>query len=436
MDEKRKVKEFLKKYNMDFTEIDFQEQCEIFLHEMESGLEGQNSSLAMLPTYINITHNIPKEKPVIVIDAGGTNLRTAIVYFEKDGKPIIENFNQYPMPGTYKEVSKGEFFSALADKISPLINVSSQIGFCFSYPMEMEPNRDGRLISFTKEIKAKEVEGQLMGKNLLMTLKNRGYLENKSIVLLNDTAATLLAGKVSAQGRLFDDYMGFILGTGTNACYLEENKRINKLTGFNPKERMIVNVEWGSYNKSPRGQMDDELDQRLNQPGTYLFEKMISGAYLGKLILTVLKKGREDRIFSPGFSEVINGIGDLETKAVNDFLSYPPGPENPLTLCNNRGNREDTILLYWIIDSLLERAALLIAISLTALIVKTGKGHDPCRPVCIAVEGTTFFALKGLKNKIEYYLKKYLNDSLGINYEFVYVEHASLIGAAIAGLTN
>jgi hexokinase len=56
--------------------------------------------------------------------------------------------------------------------------------------------------------------------------------------------------------------------------------------------------------------------------------------------------------------------------------------------------------------------------------------------VCIVAEGTVFYGLKSLKARVEYYLKEYLKDKKHRYYEIVNVENATLIGAAIAGLTN
>ena len=221
---KGKVNEFLKKYEMDHEGIDIEKNCRVFMQEMVAGLEGKESSLKMIPTYISMDKEVTLEKPVIVMDAGGTNFRVAVVYFDKNKKPVIEDFKLYPMPGTKGEISKEEFFKAIAQYMEPVLNKSDKIGFCFSYPTEILPNRDGRLIQFCKEVQVKGVEGQLIGENLLNTIKKMGYGGKKSIVLLNDTVATLLGGKAAYPDRKFDSYIGFILGTGTNTCYIEENK--------------------------------------------------------------------------------------------------------------------------------------------------------------------------------------------------------------------
>ena len=76
------------------------------------------------------------------------------------------------------------------------------------------------------------------------------------------------------------------------------------------------------------------------------------------------------------------------------------------------------------------------AVNLSSVVLKSDKGQNPCYPVCITADGSTFYGLKTLRQKIEYYMKKYLVDSRGRWVEFVSVENAPLIGAAIAGLTN
>ena len=163
---KKQVISFLEKYGMHYASIDIDGQIRLFIEEMVNGLEGRQSSLKMFPTFIEFKKKIPKNKPVIVLDAGGTNLRSAVFYFDADKKPAITKYRQTLMPGLKNEVSREEFFNTIADSISDILNESENIGFVFSYPIEIFPNKDGKLIWFTKEIKAKEVEGQFIGENL------------------------------------------------------------------------------------------------------------------------------------------------------------------------------------------------------------------------------------------------------------------------------
>jgi hexokinase len=433
---KARVTDFLNKNDMNPAHIEMDKTCQIFLKEMERGLATEQSSLAMLPTYIEIEREIPLNKPVIVMDAGGTNFRVATVSFEQDGNSKIENFKLSSMPGVKQQVSKDKFFKTMEGYLDEVIDKSENIGFCFSYPIEIFPNKDGKVLYFSKEIKADEVAGNMIGENLNAAISSSGNGGKKNIILLNDTVATLLAGRADVKGMSFETYIGFILGTGTNCSYIELNKNITKTKDLDLTKSQIVNVESGGFDKAPQGKIDKDFDQSSNCPGMYTFEKMISGAYLGPLCLWTVRAAAEEGLLSKDSAEKLKEIKEISTKDVNDFMSYPQGRGGPLSSALKTASQDDLATTYYLIDRLIERAAKLTAINLSSAAIKSGKGHNPCRPVCIVAEGTTFYQLKSLKQRVEYYLKDYLVSQKGIFYEIINVENATLIGAAIAGLTN
>ena len=432
---RNKVERFLTDNRMHREDIDMDECCDIFREEMQRGLAGEDSSLAMIPTYIEVGKDIPTGKPVIVLDAGGTNFRVATVCFDKSGKPAIENVIQKPMPGLDRQISKEDFFRTIVDYMANVADVGDRIGFCFSYPTEILPNKDGRLIRFCKEVKAKEVEGQLIGQNLLAAIEAAGYRGSKRAVILNDTVATLLAGVSAFQGRVFDDYIGFILGTGSNCCYAESNRNITKKTDLDPDKEQIINVESGSFGRAPRGTVDLQLDESTLDPGKYTFEKMFSGAYLGALCLKTLQQASKQGLFSEIVAEKLFATDELETRDVNEFMGYPGG-DNFLAVSSGQGTERDLTTVWHLLDGLVERAAKLVAGLLSSVVLKTNRGCNPCLPICITAEGTTFYELKFIKTKVQCYLKSFLQDKHSRYVELVSVENATLIGAAIAGLTN
>ena len=432
---REKVNAFLSDNGMYHGDIDMEAVCKIFLEDMDKGLAGKDSSLAMLATYIETERDIPAGKPVVVMDAGGTNFRVATVTFADDGTAAIADQDVYGMPGIEKEVSRDEFFGTMVQYLEGVVDKSDSIGFCFSYPIEMSPNKDGRVLYFSKEIKAPEVVGKMIGENLNAAITKSGAKEDKTIVLLNDTVATLLAGRGNAGGRSFDSYIGFILGTGTNCSYVEQNGNITKHPDLDGAKSQIVNVESGGFGRAPRGKIDERFDQASVSPGVNVFEKMISGAYLGPLCLETARAAAENGLFSEAVAQKIKALSKLETKDVNDFMRHPAG-DNPLARAVRGQSDEDCAALFYLVDNLVERAAKLTAINLSSVAVKSGKGTNPCNPLCIVAEGTTFYHLKSLKPRVEYYLKQYLEDRKHIYCEIVSVDNATLIGAAIAGLTN
>ena len=99
-------------------------------------------------------------------------------------------------------------------------------------------------------------------------------------------------------------------------------------------------------------------------------------------------------------------------------------------------NNSDLVSLYYIFDGLVERSALMVAIILSAAIIKSGKGKNPLSPVCINAEGSTFYNLKNFKFRVKSYLKKILEQRGNYFYEINRVDNAVLLGGAVAGLSR
>ena len=64
-----------------------------FDRQMDAGLAGGKSSLAMIPAYVDADRAVKTDTPINVLDAGGTNLRVATVRFDKAGKAKIEGLS-------------------------------------------------------------------------------------------------------------------------------------------------------------------------------------------------------------------------------------------------------------------------------------------------------------------------------------------------------
>jgi hexokinase len=426
------VERFLRNHGMHAADLSLESCTQSFLEHMARGLAGSPSSLRMIPTYIEAAAAIPADKPVIAIDAGGTNFRVATIRFDEGRSPRVERAANFEMPGVKEEISLKDFFRTVAAYISPNLADSDRIGFCFSYPTEIFPDRDGRLIRFCKEVRAKEVEGQIIGRCLNRALETAGFA-SRHVVLLNDTVATLLAGQALSRTRAYDGCIGFILGTGTNCCYVEQNRNIQKCGGLGPDGAQIINIESGSFAGMPRGSIDLDFDALTLDPGQYTFEKMISGAYMGGLTLQTLKTAACEGLFSPAYASALGSLDRLETRQLNRFLRDPSRESIAVSL---PAPEEDRVVQYLIAGNLVERAAKLTAANLASAVLSSGRGANPCYPVCITAEGTTFYELKSLRESIDHHLADYLTCSKGRYYEFVRVENATLVGAAIAGLTN
>jgi len=425
------MSDFCKKHGLfaDTNTIEF--EIDRFIAEMQSGLEGAGS-IKMLPAYIDPSSRPDFSQRVIVMDAGGTNLRIALVAFPDGVNPKIEYFENHPMPGTQGILTADEFFYALAEKLAPVIDKADKIGICFSFPAQITADRDARIIHFTKEVKVSGSEGLLVGENLLAALKAQGFPCNKSITVINDTVAALLGGVAGTAGRLFDSYIGIILGTGTNTCYVEANKNVSKYSALaSSAGKTIINLESGGYALAPRSSIDALFDAKTDFPNAQLFEKMISGAYAGDLFLEFMKAAAKDGCFSTDMAKNVETLSDISGKDIDVFCDYPYG-EN--ILAGTAKNEQDVEALYTLVDGFFSRIAMLITINLGSLLKKSGAGKKPFVPVCISAEGTTFYKARLFRPKLDYYMEAYVRQKLGINYHFVKIENGTILGTAVAGL--
>lgn len=412
--------EFLNKYHMTINEIDDKYIISQYHEQIKYGLTGKPESLAMIPTYINPEIEVIKNKRNIVIDAGGSNFRSAIAYFDKKNKCIISNLSKSRMPAIDKELSCEEFFDEFANNILPLLDKGEDIGLCFSYAVKMSEDMDGTLIRFAKEIKAPEVVGKRIGHSLLESIYKNSTTFRK-IVVLNDTVSTLLGGKALTLNKKFDTYIGFIYGTGTNICYIEDTSNITYLTA--PGSQMIINMESGDFNKFTTGEFDIRANANTMETMQYCFEKMTSGRYLGNIIYQALLQANDEMMFTNNvvFDERFMSLSLLSKLAANEEceLSYL------LT-------KQDKLFIIDIFNQLVLRAAKMCALALAS--VARYKAQDKSGyKIGIVAEGTTFNKLFGYRDA----LIKYLNDLLpDINYEIIQGDELNLIGTALASLAK
>ncbi|MBP5250831.1 MAG: hexokinase [Treponema sp.] len=405
------------------------------LRDMSCGLNGQESYQDMIKTYMLPPESSPKNETVIVIDAGGTNFRSCLVSFGSDGKPSILDMQKTKMPGVEKELSKKEFFDAFAENLEHLKDKSSKIGFCFSYPMTITSDGDGILIGFCKEVKAPQVEGSAIGAELKKALREHGWKNELSVALMNDTTSALLAGASNIpQGKQYSSYIGFILGTGMNGAYIQ------KPGDFLPSDfkKQIVVCESGKFSGLPLSDADRIYDAKSAKPGKSLLEKMCSGAYLGPVALELLKLAADDGLFSKAFAQRIKSLESLSLIELDSFLHAPFDKTSLFVKMLEESSEcsSDADHLFGILDAVVERSASYSAALLCALVIKSGEGKTPLKPVCILCNGTTFYKTYRIRDRIISILDRYLENRPENPrfYELVSRENDITIGTAIGGL--
>ena len=403
------------------------------LYDFDMGLKGKKIGSEMIRTFTTPPSQAAAGKSVIVIDAGGTNFRSCLVSFATDGTPTITDLEKTKMPGIERELSKKEFFDQIASNLEHLKGKSANIGFCFSYPVTILEDGDGVLINFTKEVKAPEVEGCTIGKELAAALKEHGWNDKLNITLLNDTVSALLAGAANPdEGMEYSSYIGFILGTGMNGAYIQKED-----AAYPGLKRQIINCECGKFNQVARSDFDYSFDKKSDKPGIGIMEKLCSGAYLGPVSWFALKAAAKDGLFTKNVCDAVDAIPSLSLIEVDQYLHGPYNTNNVLgKICAEIATEEDCDKMFQILDAIVERSARYAAAILTACAIQTGKGKNAAKPICMLCDGTTFFKTHMIKERVHGYLDEVLTKELGIFWRITSCDNDITLGAAISGLID
>ncbi|MCL2093963.1 MAG: hexokinase [Treponema sp.] len=449
------LNEFARYHGFHYGKIDPIDLLQDCLLEMERGLRGSPSSLPMIPAYISPQSKLEPGKTVLALDAGGTNLRGALVKFDAQGKAIPGESRRAPMPGTEGPLSAEAFFDGIAAVAAPLIEASGEkvegIGFCFSYNMDITEEADGILRAFSKEVEAPDVIGKHIGAGLREALVRRNCKVPDNIILLNDTVATLLSGLagIPAPGGHWQGedrfgteggpMVGFILGTGLNTAYPE--KRIPKI-GFDSPQPQIVVVESGGFAHRCMGPLDLDFDRGTRVPGAHTLEKLSAGGYLGPLSFHILRQAHKEGLLVFKRADEFFARPSLEAKDISAFMNEPFSQKGPIAELFAQDEGDAISSMGYLIALITQRAGLMAASVTAAAAVKATEAYnnprnlDPFVPVRIAVEGTTYLQYKGLREATEAYLQIMLTKDGPRTYTIAPVEQASLFGAAVAALSK
>ncbi|KAG0491786.1 hypothetical protein HPP92_005184 [Vanilla planifolia] len=307
--------------------------------EMHAGLASEGGSkLKMLLSFVD---NLPPVVPSWTIsrdeeglyyslDLAGTNFRVIRVQLGgKEGRVIKKEAKQVSIPPHLIVGTSNDLFEFIAAELANFVASEGEdfhlpvgrqreIGFTFSFPVKEHSFSSGSSIKWTKGFSIidtgigvgldrrqlsqqngddittgrRHCQLRVVGEDVVVELTKameRKGLEMRVAALVNDTIGTL------AGGRYYDPDVvaAVILGNGTNAAYIEQVKAIPKWNGLLPKSgEMVINMEWGSFRSAhlPMTEYDLTLDAESLNPNEQIFEKLISGMYLGEIVRRVLLK--------------------------------------------------------------------------------------------------------------------------------------------------
>ncbi|KAJ3416192.1 hexokinase A [Chytridiales sp. JEL 0842] len=395
--------------------------------EMKKGLSSDNHALKMIPSHVVRRPTGSETGSFLALDLGGSNFRVCEVIL--DGNGIARSRQRkYTVSDQLKTGSGTALFDFFADCVAAFLqDIGSpekerKLGFTFSFPVQQTSIKHGYLMKWTKGFSASNVENVDVV-NLLQEAFVRKNINVKVTALVNDTTGTLMSHAYSQPNT----YIGVILGTGSNAAYVESMENIVKFSGDRTPKEMIINTEWGAFDDEqivlPRTKYDVKLDRASANPRQQTFEKMISGMYLGEIVRYVLIdliktgevfSGRRSDVLAQPFSFETAYMSRIERDHTLDLSDTKTVLEEflkiPLT------SRADRLIVRTVCELVGKRAARLSAAGVAAIVTKINR-LDGCT---VAVDGSLFELYPHFANR----MRDALRELLGMSSENVILEQA------------
>uniref|UniRef100_H0V5C4 Phosphotransferase n=1 Tax=Cavia porcellus TaxID=10141 RepID=H0V5C4_CAVPO len=258
---KEKAEQILAEFQLQ--EEDLKKVMRRMQKEMDRGLRletHEEASVKMLPTYVRSTPEGSEVGDFLSLDLGGTNFRVMLVKVGEgeEGQWSVKTKHQmYSIPEDAMTGTAEMLFDYISECISDFLDKHQMkhkklpLGFTFSFPVRHEDIDKGILLNWTKGFKASGAEGNNIVGLLRDAIKRRGDFEMDVVAMVNDTVATMIS--CYYEDRQCE--VGMIVGTGCNACYMEEMQNVELVEG--DEGRMCVNTEWGAFGNS--GELDEFL---------------------------------------------------------------------------------------------------------------------------------------------------------------------------------
>ncbi|XP_032434267.1 hexokinase-2 isoform X1 [Xiphophorus hellerii] len=415
-----------------------------FRREMDKGLcrdTNPTAAVKMLPTFVRSTPDGTEQGEFLALDLGGSNFRILLVKVKGNGNQKVEMESQiYDIPELVMRGSGSELFDHIADCLANFLEKMGikdkklPLGFTFSFPCQQTKLDESVLISWTKGFRLSGVEGKDVVSLLRKSIKKRGDFDTDIMAVISDTVGTMMTCG-------FDDRhceIGLIVGTGTNACYMEQMRNLQLMDG--DEGQMCVNTEWGAFGddgalEDLRTDIDREIDAGSLNPGKQLFEKMISGMYMGELVrLILVKMAREQMLFQGQTTPQLLTSGRFSTNYIYAIESDKDeeGLASAEKLLRSLGldpSAEDCAATRRICQIVSTRAAHLCASALAAVMrqIRDNKAAEKLR-ITIGVDGSVYKGHPEFPRKLNKMVRRLVPDC---DVRFLQSQHGSGKGAAM-----
>ncbi|XP_047321663.1 hexokinase-3 [Impatiens glandulifera] len=426
--------------------------------EMHAGLASEGGSkLKMLLTFVDTLPNGNEKGTYYGLDLGGTNFRVLRVELEGNRSPYIKHdVQRQPIPVDLMTSTSEDLCDYITSSLKEFVDKEEksgsdvsvverkQLGLTFSFPVKQTSVSSGLLIKWTKGFNIQDMVQGDVSMCLQRSMAKQG-LDMRVAALINDTVGTLAVGHYHDS----DTVVAVVIGTGTNACYFERADAIIKCQGlFTTSGGMVINMEWGNFWSShlPRTPYDIELDSESPNPNDQIFEKMISGMYLGDIVRRVLlRMSQESDVFGP----------------LSPKLSVPFILRTPLIAAMHQDDSSDLMEVSRILNDVLEigevplkvrklvvkvcdvvtrRGARLAAAGIVGILKKIGRDGSSSgggrmktemRRTVVAIEGGLYTSYSMFRKYLHEAMTEILGEDIASHVVLKVMEDGSGIGSAL-----
>lgn len=369
------------------------------LADLNKGLGKKTHADSIVKCFVTYVQDLPNGKErgkFLALDLGGTNFRVLLI--ELDGHLFDMKSKIYAIPKNIMLGSGEQLFDHIAECLANFMKEHGvqkellPLGFTFSFPLNQMGLTRGLLERWTKGFNCSGVVGEDVVRLLQEAIERRGDVQIKVCAILNDTTGTLM----SCAWKNHNCKIGLIVGTGSNACYVERVENAEMFEGDTDKSHVLINTEWGAFGDDGkldfiRTQYDREIDEHSINPGKQIHEKMISGMYMGELVRLLLVKFTKDGLLFGGKgTELLHKRGNFFTKYVSEIET---DREGDFTYCRqvleelglDHATDQDCMNVRYVCECVSRRAAHLVSAGIATLINKMDE-----KSVTVGIDGSVY----------------------------------------------
>lgn len=414
--------------------------------EIELGLARDTHSRSTVKSFVTHVQNLPTGKErgkYLVLELGDATVSVLLVYIKSE-TDIEMTSKTFELSKNLKHGSGNRLFQFFAKCLAEFcheLNIAMEnlpLSFVFSFPCEQEAVDIGVLLNWKSGFNSSDVEGENVTKLLQNAINRRTDIRVNVVAMLTGTTGSLLSLAFSKQNC----FIGIIVGSTTNASYVEKTLNTQMLQGYETslKDNMIINTEWGTFGENGeldfiRTDYDIAVDKLTSDQMRNIFEKCVSGIYLGEIVRQILLDLMDKQlIFKGQKSNAIREPWTFDTRYMLQIEAEMPGQYRATDMVLHRlgittNNQKDLACVRYVCNIIAKRSAMLMACGLVSLIKKMDVSD-----ISVAVDGGIYRFHPTYHDMIMENVNLLLKDSATV--ELVLSEKGTALGAAFVAASS